>query len=389
MRNPTSIFLLSFISFLIGVAEYVVAGILDQISRDLQLPIPIVGQLITVFSIAFAIGTPIVITLTARMDRKRLLAGSMLVFAFANLIMLALGGYGPLNFARALSGLSGGVMEVLLLTLAARLAPEGKKAGAIAMVVMGFSAALVIGVPLGRVVAAWMNWRLVFAGLGLLTLAALIPVARLLPHTQGEAGMPLHQQLGLILRPHIMTVYAMTFFWISAFSIMYSYISPYLATVTGMTVGQISLMLLACGLASIAGSQLGGRYTDRAGDARTLFVGFTAHGLTLALCFLAGHVAWAMYALLLAWSITAWSSGPALQFRLISLTPRSTSIIFSFYTSMIQLGMAAGAIAGAMVIQAGSLALLPAVGAASLLVSLLLLPLVGGVGRCAPCTPRL
>lgn len=103
MRNPTSIFLLSFISFLIGVAEYVVAGILDQISRDLQLPIPIVGQLITVFSIAFAIGTPIVITLTARMDRKRLLAGSMLVFAFANLIMLALGGYGPLNFARALS----------------------------------------------------------------------------------------------------------------------------------------------------------------------------------------------------------------------------------------------------------------------------------------------
>lgn len=386
MRNATRIYLLSFISFLIGVAEYVVAGILDQISRDLRLPIPVVGQLITVFSIAFAIGTPIVITLTARMDRKRLLAGSMLVFALANLVMLGLADYGSLNLARALSGLSGGVMEVLLLTLAAGLAPQGKKAGAIAMVVMGFSAALVIGVPLGRLVATWMDWRLVFAGLGLLTLAALIPVALLIPRKQGEAAVPLRQQLALILSPRIMTVYAMTFFWISAFSVMYSYISPYLATVSGMTASQISLMLLACGLASIVGSQLGGRYTDKAGDTRTLVVGFTAHGLTLLLCYLAGHVAWPMYALLLSWSIAAWSSGPALQFRLISLAPRASSILFSFYTSMIQLGMAAGAIAGAVVIQTGSLARLPAVGAASLLVSLLLLPLMGRA--CATLQPR-
>ncbi|WP_244888330.1 MFS transporter [Janthinobacterium agaricidamnosum] len=367
------IYLLTLISFLIGTAEYIIAGILEQIAQDLKLPVPLIGQMITVFSIAFAVGTPIVITLTAQFDRKKLLIGFMLVFAVANLSTILLTSYGLLNVSRAVSGLSAGVVEVILLTLAAILAAPGKKAGAIAMVVVGFSAALVVGVPLGRVVSGMMDWRYIFLGLGLLTLISLIAVIHVIPGTQGETAIPLRQQLKLLKNKQISLVYVMTFFWISAFSIIYSYISPYLSSVSHMADGEISIMLLVCGLASIAGSQLGGRFTDRSGYVLTLLAGLLLHCATLVLFALFGQISWVMYVLLISWSVSAWSSGPALQFRLISLAPESTGIIFSLYASMIQFGMAAGAIVGALVIQAGSLSDISMVGAASVFLSLLLL----------------
>ncbi|AZY48989.1 MFS transporter [Bordetella avium] len=373
MQNSVKIYLLSFISFLIGTAEYIVAGILDQIALDLQLPVAVVGQLITVFSIAFAVGTPVLITMTAQADRKKVLICAMLVFALVNLATVGLTHYTWLNVARAASGLSGGVMEVLLLTLAAALAPSGKKGNAIAMVVIGFSAALVVGVPLGRLVSTTADWRWVFGGIGALTLLSLVLVAFTIPATQGEAAMPLSQQLKLLKNRQVSSIYLITFFWISAFSIIYSYISPFLLRITHMTDGQISIMLLVCGLASILGSKLGGRVADRSGYAATLTGGLIAHVFTLLgfLCF--GQTAGMVCALLILWSIAAWSSGPALQLRLIVLAPQSTSIVFSFYSSILQLGMAAGAIAGGLAIQAGWLAGLPGVGAVSIVLALWLL----------------
>ncbi len=373
MSNAMRIFLLAFISFLLGTAEYIIAGILGLISQDLKLPIPVIGQMITVFSIAFAVGTPIVITLTARMDRKKLLVLFMLIFAASNVIMLAFSSYSLLNVARAVAGLSAGVVEVVLLTLAALLAPPGKKASAIATVVMGFSAALVVGVPLGRVISSLMDWRFIFVGIGALTLFSLVAVLLWIPNTEGETAIPLIQQLKLFKNKQISILYVMTLFWISAFSIIYSYITPYLSGITYMAEGGISVMLLVCGVASIIGSQLGGRFTDKSGYVFTLLGGLLIHCATLALFAFFGHIAWAMCVLLITWSLSAWSSGPALQLRLISLAPESTSIIFSFYTSMIQFGMAAGAIVGGLVIQAGMLGTLPVVGAIGVLVSLLLL----------------
>ena len=374
MKNSAKIYLLSFISFLLGTAEYIIAGILNQISQDLQLPIPVVGQMITVFSIAFAVGTPIVIATTSVVDRKKLLIVFMVVFALANLSTVALSSYGWLNVSRAISGLSAGVVEVILLTLAALLAAPGKKAGAIAMVVIGFSTALVVGVPLGRVIASVMDWRWIFAGLGLLTFVSLTLVVRAIPSVAGSTSAPLLQQLSILKNSQISTVYVMTFFWISAFSIIYSYIAPYLSTVSHMTANQISLMLFISGIASIIGSQLGGIFTDKKGYTPTLLTGFLVHAVTLLLFAFFGHLTWFAYVLLITWSLSAWSSGPALQFRLVHLAPESTSIIFSLYTSMIQFGMAAGAIVGGLVIQHSSISYLSGFGAASIILALLLLP---------------
>ena len=154
-----------------------------------------------------------------------------------------------------------------------------------------------------------------------------------------------------------------------------------------MAAGEISMMLLICGVASIVGSQLGGRFTDKSGYARTLYVGLGMHCAVVALFFVFGGSRSAMYALLVFWSMAAWSSGPALQFRLISLAPESTSIIFSFYTSMIQFGMAAGAMIGGLVIQAGALGHVPAYAACSVFIPLLLLPKISR--NSAPSTANL
>ncbi|MDO5625826.1 MAG: MFS transporter [Pseudomonadota bacterium] len=359
MQNSLKIYLLAFISFLIGTAEYIIAGILDRIAIDLDLPVSVAGQMITVFSIAFAIGTPIVIALTSQVDRKKLLISALTVFAFANLVTLALTDYGWLIFSRAVSGLSAGIVEVILLTLAATLAAPGKKAGAIAMVVIGFSAALVIGVPLGRLASSVMDWRFIFGVLGTLSVLSLVPIAYALPKMRGETDIPLKQQLMLLGNKKISSTYVMTFFWIAAFSIIYSYISPYLSHVANMSGNEISVMLLVAGGASIVGSRLGGWFTDRSGYAPILLIGFMVHAITLIMIFIFSNMMTAVFTLFIIWSAAAWSSGPAIQIRLISLAPESTSIIFSLYASIIQLGMAAGAIIGGVAIQLGSPTFLP------------------------------
>ncbi|MDO5610880.1 MAG: MFS transporter [Pseudomonadota bacterium] len=373
MKNSLKIYLLAFVSFLIGTAEYIIAGILDRIAIDLSLPVPVVGQMITVFSIAFAIGTPIVIALTSQVDRKKLLVMALTVFASANLVTLVLANFGWLIISRAVSGLSAGVVEVTLLTLAATLAAPGKKAGAIAMVVIGFSAALVVGVPLGRLASSIMDWRLIFGVLGALSLLSLVPIAYALPKMQGEADVPLKQQLRVLGNRNVSGMYVVTFFWIAAFSIIYSYISPYLAHVASMAGHQTSVMLMVAGVASIVGSRLGGWFTDRSGYAPTLRIGFMVHAITLVMIFAFSTSTVAVFALFMIWSAAAWSSGPAIQFRLISLAPESTSIIFSLYTSILQLGMAAGAIIGGVAIQLGSPTSLPIFALTSALVSFALI----------------
>jgi len=121
------------------------------------------------------------------------------------------------------------------------------------------------------------------------------------------------------------------------------------------------------------GSKFGGYFTDKRGYLFTLFVGLLIHGTVLVLISFFGYSAIAMYILLVLWTLSAWSSGPALQFNLIQLAPLATSIMFSLYTSIVQLGMAMGAMIGGIVIQSSSIEYVSWVGSVNVFISILLL----------------
>lgn len=203
MGQNWRIFILAVVCFLVGTSEYMIAGILDKVAADIGVTLPQAGQLMTVFALAYAIGTPILMGVTARLDRRDLLLYSLGLIIVSNALIVILPGYGLMLLARVIMALGTGVFVVTSLTLAAKLAPPNKQGSAIAIVLMGISASLIFGVPIGRVIAASYDWKLIFGGIGLLAIVGLPVLASSIPRLKGDAPVSLTKQLALVKRPRI------------------------------------------------------------------------------------------------------------------------------------------------------------------------------------------
>lgn len=148
MSNTWKVYFLSLVSFLVGTSEYVISGILDKISDTMGISITAAGQLVTIFSFVYAILTPVMMAITAKMDRRRLLVSALGIFVVANILSFALQGFEFFIMARVIMAIGAGMVVVTALDIAAKISPEGKQASSIATVIMGFTASLIIGVPL-------------------------------------------------------------------------------------------------------------------------------------------------------------------------------------------------------------------------------------------------
>ncbi|WP_219835600.1 MFS transporter [Paenibacillus sp. R14(2021)] len=364
MSNTWKIYMLAVVSFLVGTSEFIITGILDKVAADIGVSVAAAGQLITVYSLAYGFGTPFLIATAAKTDRKKLLLYSLAIFVAGNAAALVLPGFGFLIASRIVLALSSGVFVVTALTVAAKLAPPEKQGSAIATLVMGFSTALIVGVPLGRLTASLYDWKLVFGGISVLGLLAMLLIAFTIPQTDGEKPVPLRDQLSLLKNKKIAAALLISFFWIGGYSITYTYISPFLLNITGMSEKGVSIGLFAFGVASLIGSKLGGFSTDKWGFSPTLVSGMVLHSIALILISLAAHSPALVFPLLMFWSFTAWSSGPTQQYHLITLAPEASSIMLSLNSSVIQFAIAAGAGIGGLVVEHASLASISWIGAA-------------------------
>lgn len=369
MSYVWKIYMLAVVSFLVGTSEFIIAGILDKVAEDIGVSVSAAGQLITVFSLSYAFGTPILMAVTARLERRKLLLYSLGLFVIGNAITVALPGFEFLIGSRIVLALSTGVFVVTALTVASKMAPPEKQGSAIATLVMGFSTALIVGVPIGRLVAAAYNWKTIFGGIGVLGVLAMLIIFFTIPRTEGEEPVPLRNQLALLKQPRIALALSVTFFWIAGYSIAYTYISPYLLSVKGMSEQGVSIGLFAFGIASLFGSKLGGYGTDKWGFPRTLVGGMLFHSAALILLSLAAPSPAVVFPLLMLWSFSAWSSGPTQQYHLITLAPEASGIIISLNTSVVQLAMAAGAGIGGVVVKQVSLTSISWIGAAAVAVA--------------------
>lgn len=371
MTGSWKIYVLAIVSFLVGTSEYIISGVLDKIADSLGITITAAGQLITIFSLVYAIMTPVLMALTAKVERRKLLVYSLGVFAVANLLSFALPGYIPFVIARILMAMGAGMVVVTALGIAAKIAPPGKQASSIATVVMGFTASLIIGVPLGRVAAAAFGWKSVFGLIALLGILSMFVLHKAIPKTTGDAPVPLLQQFALLKKPKVALGLAITFFWLGGYSVAYTYLSPYLLNVSGLNEQWISSALFAFGIASLIGSKFGGFSTDRWGVPLTLIGGMLLHIIALiVLTFTdAGVSVMLVFAVLVIWSLAAWSSGPTQQYNLVQLEPNSSGVMLGLNQSMMQLSMAAGAGIGGIAIERISLSSIAWIGAAGVLIA--------------------
>lgn len=342
--------MLTLISFFVGTSQFGIVGMLDKVAASAGVSVSTAGQLITVFALGNAIGTPLVIVAAAKMNQRKQLLLALFIILLGIVSMLVLPGFGFLMASRVILGVGTGVFVVTAYGIAAKLAPPGRQGSAMSNVAMGFSSSLVFGVPIGRMVAAAYDWKTIFWIIGLLSLLAVFAVSRTIPAMEGEASVPLGKRLALLKNPRIAVALGMTFFVFIGFSIVDTYITPYLKAAMPTMERELSVILMTLGIGSLIGSRLGGFLADRIGIVRTLLGSMAVQASALLL--LSAGSGWTIVTimLLMVWEIACWTFGPTQNFNLVSLAPEASGIVLSLNSTFVQLGFAAGAGIGGIVV---------------------------------------
>ncbi|ASQ99672.1 MFS transporter [Streptomyces sp. 11-1-2] len=363
---------LSCATFTAGVAEYVLTGQLDLVAQGLGVSEATTGQLVTVFALAYGLLTPVLVVMTARVERRLLISAALLVFAATNIASWQSPTLLTIMALRVVMAASTGLIVVTALGLAVRLAPAERRARAVSTVVMGITASLVLAVPTGRTIAEHWDWTTIFPLNAALAILVAGIVWTALPRTAPHAPVPLRRQLSLLANARTILGLTVTFLWLGGYAVLNTYLAPYLLSVVELDGEAVSLTLLLFGIASIAGIQLGGFLTDRVGPHRTLTTTKALHVLVLVALPVAGAATGSAIAGILLWGTAAWASTSAQQIRVASLAPEASDVLLSLNQSVMQIAIAIGAGAGGLV-AAHTLTQLPLIAAAGVAASLVLL----------------
>lgn len=346
MSNQQKIYLLAFMSFLVGTSQFIIVGVLDQIATSLSISLAKAGQLVSVYALSSAIGAPMIMMATAKMSQKAQMMLSLVIFSIGIFAMLVFQSYLIIVISRLIVGAGAGVFVVIAYGTSAKLAEKGKQGAAISSIAMGFSLALVLGIPLGRLIAAYSNWQTIFWIIGILSLVCLVVVERNIPTTLCEPPVSLRTQLSYLKQPKILSALGITFLFFISYSLINTYIIPLLFSIRTISEHEISTILFALGIASFIGTKLAGFLADRIGIASTLLRSLSIHGIVLVLLLLTSHSLILTSLLFFIWMSATWTFGPTQSIHLASIAPEASGVLLSLNGSFSQFGFAIGAAIG-------------------------------------------
>lgn len=348
---PVRLLLLALGTFAVGTDSMVVAGILSPVAADLGVSTPSAGQLVTVFALAYALLAPPLAALTARLPRRRLLLGALAVFTLANALSALAPTFGLLLATRVLAAAGAALYTPNANAVATTLVAPERRGRALATVLGGMTVATALGVPLGTWVGR-SDWRMTMwlvTALGLIAWAGLAALLRDLP-APVTAPPTLRERLAPLRDTRVLGAGLTTLVFFLAFQSVYIFLATAVHDATGGDAGRLSLVLLTAGVASVAGSWLGGRLVDRAGVRPVLLIGSAvAAAMFAALPWLGRSMAGALvYAVVV--PLAGWAVSVALPHRLASIDPANAPLLISLNSSALYLGTAAGGAAGSAAI---------------------------------------
>lgn len=338
--------------FGIGTTEFVAMGLLPDIAASLGISEPIAGHVISAYALGVVVGAPLIAALTARVQRKTLLIALMAAFTLGNAATVVAPNYGVLMAARFVAGLPHGAYFGVAALVAAHLAERGKRAKAVALVMMGLSVANVVGVPAASWLGQNLGWRSAFvlvAGIGTATLVAIW--SWLPPLAAMRMTNPL-TELGALRRPQVWMTLIIGMVGFGGMFAVYTYISTTLTDVAGLSRSLVPLALMIYGLGMVAGNLLGGRLADRA-LVPGLFVSMTALGVLLAVFVIASHNPYTALVLVFGVGAAGASMVPGLQTRLMDVAADAQTLAASLNHAALNIANAFGAWIGGVVIAAG------------------------------------
>jgi predicted MFS family arabinose efflux permease len=342
-------------SFALGLDAYIVAGILPVIGAEMNLPVSAVGQMVTVFTLAYALLSPVCATFVVGRPMRTVLLIALAVFTLGNVLSALAPSLVVLLVSRAVAGLGAGLYSPLSAAAAAEMVPAHRRGQALAVIVGGMSVGTAIGVPLGLTLAQHFGWRSTLWLVAVLGLAAMIAIATLMPSIAPAAAPSVRARLGVLTDRRVLSIVLITLFCSGTSIGMYTYVAPLLAQTLHTTA--MSSYLWLWGVGGLAGSVLIGMLLDRWHNTKlmlSVILGF--QGLVLLTLPLTATTAVGAALALFAWGAVGWGTLAPQQHRLLALRSEDGPVAVSLNASALYLGSSVGAGIGGALLGGGDAA---------------------------------
>jgi MFS transporter, DHA1 family, inner membrane transport protein len=336
-------------AFAIGTAELVVVGILDLIAKGTSVSVSTAGQLVTAYALGIAIGAPVLTALTGRFGRRMLLRLSLVAFIAGNGLAVAATNFHMLLLARVLTGSVHGLFIGVASVIAAGLVAPEHRGQAISMVFGGIAVSTVVGVPVGTLIGQALGWQAAFVAVSVLAVVALVASLLFIPPVAGRGRGKLGTQTHAAFAPRVLGMLGVGLLLMGAQFTAFTYLTPFLNRVTGVSGGLVSVFLLVFGLSAAAGTFIGGRAADHSATT-TMVVANIVLVCALGALYLVGATPVLVLLALGAWGLAGFAIIPALQLRVINLAGTGGDLASTLGASAVNAGIAAGSLVGGAVL---------------------------------------
>jgi DHA1 family inner membrane transport protein len=339
-------------AFSTSLMAIVFAGLLPLISASAHITISEAGHLVTAYSLSYAIGTPILATLSGAADRKRVVISALILFLIGNGMAATSNSFALLTVAQIVMGAAAGLYASTAQATAVTLAGVEHRAKAVATVVGGTTLAVALGAPIGSLIGNLAGWRATFLFVGLVALLCAIVLSLRLPRGLAGVRLTLSERVLTITKPGVLPALIVTFLYLTGGFVVLCYLAPLATDGAGLPVSVIPAMLLAFGVGAVIGNYASGQLTDRLGATRVVVFSLIASvvicvAITLMLQLLPAAVAGPLLiAIMVPWGIIGWTFPPAQASRIVALAPEVTYLTLPLNLSAMYFGIAAGSFVG-------------------------------------------
>ena len=274
-----------------GVAELVIAGMLEKVSLFFDIDAQSAGYLVAIYAFGVILGAPLLTIPLSRMDRKKQFLYNIGIFALANCVVYVSTNFYLTAIARFVAGCMHGVFFVIATLIALQVAQKGKETQAISIVVAGLTLSMISGVPLGAWVGNYFGFQSVFLLVFCFAFFTFFLALFLMPKNLSSIPTHLSSLIHSCKSLQMLKVFFITACFCGSIFAFYTYVEPFFLSNDFFDKNKLSWVLLFYGLCGIGGNFFGGILTDKKGSRHALIFALAALSLSL---------------LMMIWSINFW-----------------------------------------------------------------------------------
>ncbi|HAR6300163.1 TPA: MFS transporter [Staphylococcus pseudintermedius] len=348
-KYPIAIWMLAIGAFAIGMTEFVIMGLLPNVANDLNVSVSQAGQLITGYALGVAIGGPIIVMLTFRLNRKALLMLLMGIFILGNILGGLSPNYTTLMLSRIVTSLAHGSFFGIGSILAASMVASQYRASAMALMFMGLSLSNILGVPFGTLIGQKLGWHMTFLIIAVIGVIALIGIMMFVPMQKEIRTASIKDELRILKEKRLWLTLGMTLFGFSSVFAYFTYISSVLIDVTHIPEQFISSILIVFGVGVTLGNIVGGKLADWNLNKALMSI-FIIFALYFGLLYFIQFHPIIMVIGVFLFGFIGFSMSPSLQYKSTLISQEAPTLSSTLNQSAFNIGNALGAFIGGLVV---------------------------------------